>query len=93
MTRRPPRRYLVRTPDGRELVCPSLADLHALYAQGFFGDTDLVRAEGSTEWVPVGRMAALGGARRQRRDPRRMALLLAASLAVALVIALLLRRR
>ncbi len=93
MSRRPPRRYLVRTPDGRELVCPSLTDLHALYAQGFFGDADLVRAEGSPDWVPVGRMAALSGVRQRRRDPRRVALLLAASLALALAVALLLRRR
>jgi len=93
MARRlPNRRYLVRGPDGKELVCPSLADLHALYAHGFLGDEDLVKMEGAGEWLPAGRMPALHGVREVRKDPRRMALLLAATLAVGLVVALLLKR-
>jgi len=88
----PRRRYLVRGPGGRELVCPSLADLHALYVQGFLGDEDEVRAEGSERWVPVGDMPALAGARERRSDPRRMRALLVASVAAALLAALLLLR-
>jgi len=92
MRRLPPKRYLVRSPDGRELVCPSLADLHALYTQRFLTDDDLVKQEGAAEWRALGRMPALHGVRDARRDPRRMALLLAATLAVGLAVALLLRR-
>lgn len=91
--RRPPRRYLVKAAGGRELVCPSLADLHALYAQGFLSDDDLVRPEGGGDWVPLSRMEALGGVREERRDPWRVALLLAATAAVSLGLWLLLRRR
>jgi len=85
------RRYLVRGADGHELVCPSLADLHALYAQGFLTDEDWVRHEGSERWVRAGDMPALRGVRERRRDPRQAALLLAAAMAVALGIALLLK--
>ena len=42
MTARASMRYVVRNRAGEELVCPSLADLHGLYAQGFLGDQDLV---------------------------------------------------
>jgi hypothetical protein len=92
MRRRPPRRYLVRGPDGRELLCPSLRDLHALYTQGFLTDEDLVKQEGAAKWIPAGRMPALHGVRDVRRDPRKMALLLAATLAIGLAVALLLKR-
>ena len=92
MRRLPSKRYLVRSPDGRELVCPSLADLHALYTQRFLSDDDQVKPEGALLWQPIGRMPALNGVREVRRDPRRMALLLAATLAVGLAAALLLRR-
>lgn len=91
-TRRPPRRYLVKGADGRELLCPSLADLNALYAQGFLTDDDQVRAEGASEWVPLGRFPALGGTRAQRHDGRRMWILLAAVAALSLGFWLLLRR-
>jgi len=84
-------RYVIRNPDGEELVCPSLADLHALYTQGFLGDEDLVRAEGSLRWVPAGSMPALRGVRERKADPRKMALVLAASLVLALALALLVR--
>jgi hypothetical protein len=90
--RRARRRYLVKAADGRELVCPSLADLHALYVQGFLTDDDLVRAEGAGDWVPLGRMEALHGVREARRDPRRVLLLLAATAALSLGIWLLVRR-
>jgi hypothetical protein len=90
--RRARRRYLVKGADGRELVCPSLADLHALYAQGFLTDDDLVRAEGADAWVPLGRMEALHGVRDTKHDPRRMLLLLAAAAALSLGIWLLARR-
>ncbi len=86
-------RYHVRNAEGEELICPSLADLHALYGQGFFADDDLVRAESSRRWVRAGDLPALHGVRERRRDPRRMALLLAAAMAIALGLALLLRLR
>jgi hypothetical protein len=82
-------RYFVKNAEGQELVCPSLADLHALYAQGFLGDEDLVRAESSQRWVPAGRLPALHGVRETRRDPRQMALLLAAALVLGLALVLL----
>jgi len=88
----PRRRYFVRELGGRELVCPSLADLHALYTQGFFGEDDEVRAEGSERWVRAGDMPALAGARERRSDPRRMRALLLASIAAALLGGLLLAR-
>ena len=56
----------------RSSSCPSLADLHALYVQGFLGDEDLVRPESSQRWVPAGAMAALRGVREKRADPRKM---------------------
>ena len=84
-------RYFVRNPAGEELVCPSLSDLHALYAQGFLSDDDLVRAENASRWVPAGSFPALRGVRERRSDPRRMAALLAAAALVALALMLLLR--
>jgi hypothetical protein len=84
-------RYHVRNSEGQELVCPTLADLHGLYNQGFLADDDLVRAETSERWVRVGNMPALHGVREERRDPRKMALLLAAVLALALGLAILIK--
>ncbi|MBI5070696.1 MAG: hypothetical protein HZB56_20940 [Deltaproteobacteria bacterium] len=91
-TRRPPRRYLVRNAEGRELLCPSLADLHSLYDQGFLTDEDQVKPEGAGEWTPLGRFPALAGAQARRREPRKMALLLAAVAALSLGVWLLARR-
>lgn len=79
-------RYLVRDAGGRELVVPSLDDLHALYDQGFLGDDDLVRQEKGGPWVRAGAMPALAGARHRRAGPRWILAVLAA--AVALVAAL-----
>lgn len=84
-------RYVLRDASGRELVCPSLADLHALYAQGFLSDDDLVRPETSARFTPVGQMAALRGARGRRAGPRAMALTLAVAGVLALVVGLLVR--
>ncbi len=84
-------RYHVRNPKGQELVCPSLADLHALYSQGFLDDDDLVRPESSQRWTRAGNLPALRGVRESRRDPRRMALLAAAALALVLALVLLVR--
>jgi hypothetical protein len=84
-------RYVIRNGDGQELVCPSLADLHALYVQGFLGDEDLVRPESSQRWVPAGSMAALRGVREKRADPRKMLLVLAAALVLVLAFAILAR--
>ena len=84
-------RYVIRNADGEELVCPSLADLHTLYTQGFLGDEDLVRQEGSLRWTPAGSMAALRGVRERRADPRKVAMLLAAALALVAALAVLAR--
>lgn len=82
---------MIKGREGQELVCPSLADLHALYSQGFLSDDDLVRMEGSQRWVRAGAMPALRGVRERRRDPRKMALVLAAALVLTLALALLVR--
>ncbi len=85
---RPSPRYLIRAPDGEELVCPSLPDLVALYRQGFLADDDLVRQEQSARWVRAGDMPALHGSREERRDPRR-ALFLLVTLALLVLAGLL----
>ena len=87
-----PQRYFVRNAAGEELVCPSLADLSALYAQGFLGDGDLVRPERSQRWVRAGDLPALHGTRLRRQDPRKMAMLLAAAAALVIALALLARQ-
>ncbi|HEY6003378.1 MAG TPA: hypothetical protein VIV57_10940 [Anaeromyxobacter sp.] len=82
-------RYFVRDAGGRELVVPTLRDLHDLYAHGFLSDEDLVRGETSTRWVRAGAMPALHGVREKRADPKRMLVLLGAAIALAAGIALL----
>jgi hypothetical protein len=84
-------RYVIKNAEGEELVCPSLADLHALYTQGFVADDDLVRQEGSLRWTPAGAMPALRGVRERRADPRKVSLLLAAALALVAALAVLAR--
>ncbi len=84
-------RYLVRDAAGHELVCPSLADLHALYSQGFLHEEDLVQQEGSGRWVAARDLPALRGVRERRADPRKMAMLLVAAAVLALAFALLAR--
>lgn len=86
-------RYLVKDGAGRELVVPTLHDLHALYVHGFLSDDDLVRGETSTRWVRAGAMPALHGVREKRADPRRMMVLLAACVVLAAAIAWLLGAR
>lgn len=86
-------RYFVRDAGGRELVVPTLRDLHDLYTHGFLSDEDLVRGETATRWVRAGAMLALRGVREKRADPRRMLILLGAAIALALGIALLLGSR
>ncbi len=88
---RPRTRYVIRSAEGKELVCPSLADLHALYSQGFLGEDDLVRPESSQRWVRVGEMPALRAVRERRADPRRIALMLTAAAVIALAITILFR--
>jgi hypothetical protein len=82
-------RYVMRNAAGEELVCPSLADLHALYAQGFLTDDDFVRQEGTFRWIPVASMPALHGLRENRADRRKVAILLAAALALVASLAVL----
>lgn len=86
-------RYFVKDAGGRELVVPTLRDLHDLYAHGFLTDDDLVRGETATRWVRAGAMPALHGVRERRADPRRMLLLLGAAIAIGTGIALLLAAR
>jgi hypothetical protein len=86
-----PQRYLVRNAAGKELVCPSLADLSALYAQGFLEDGDLVRPERSQRWVRAGDLPALHGTRLRRQDPRKVATILAAAAALVIAVSLLAR--
>ena len=81
-------RYVIRNAAGQELTCPSLADLHALYVQGFLADDDLVRPESSSRWTPAGALPALRGVREQRADPRKVALLLGAAAALVGAVAL-----
>ncbi|HSN91795.1 MAG TPA: hypothetical protein VLS93_11260 [Anaeromyxobacteraceae bacterium] len=85
-------RYLVRNHEGQELVVPTLGDLHALYAQGFLADEDLVRSERSDRWVRAGAMPALHGVRLRRADPKKLWLLLAAAVALAAGVAILVAR-
>jgi hypothetical protein len=84
-------RYFIRSADGKELVCPSLADLHALYDQGFLGDDDLVRAESSHTWVRAASMPGLRTVRERRKGPGQVALFIAAAVIIALGAAILLR--
>jgi hypothetical protein len=88
---RPVSRYVIRSSEGQELVCPSLADLHALYSQGFLADDDLVRMEGSQRWVPAGSMPALRGVRERKTDVRKAVVVLAAAIVLTLALAILLR--
>jgi hypothetical protein len=84
-------RYVIRSRQGQELVCPSLADLHALYSQGFLSDDDLVRMEGSQRWIPIGSMPALRGVRERKTDLRKAAIVLAAAMLLTLALAVLVR--
>jgi hypothetical protein len=74
-------RYHVRNGRGEELVVPSLADLHGLYAQGFIEEDDLVRAERSEQWVKASQMPALAGVRTVRREPGKLRMLIVAAIA------------
>jgi len=86
-------RYQVRDAEGRELTVPSLADLHALYDQGFLAEDDLVRQEKAERWVRAGEMPALAGARTRRGGARWIVTVLAAAVALAAALGLLLAGR
>jgi hypothetical protein len=90
---KPKRRYQVRDASGRELTVPSLADLHALYDQGFLGDDDLVRQEQAETWERAGAMAALAGSRHRKGGARWVVTVLAAAVMLAAAIGLLLGGR
>ena len=83
-------RYHVRDAGGRELVVPSLDDLHRLYEHGFLSDDDLVRAETSDRWVCAGSMRALQGVRERAGDARKVALFVAGAVVLATAVGLLL---
>jgi hypothetical protein len=74
-------RYHVKDATGRELVVPTLRDLHHLYAHGFLSDDDLVRSDTSERWERVGSMRALDGVRELRAEPPTRVLAIAAALA------------
>jgi hypothetical protein len=86
-------RYQVRDAEGRELVAPSLGDLHALYDQGFLGDDDLVRQEKGGPWVRAGDMPALAGSRHRRTGPRWILTVLAVTVALVAALALMMAGR
>lgn len=86
-------KYFVKNPRGDELVCPTLADLAALYAHGFLEDDDLVRAERSQRWQRAGDFPALRGLKERRREPWKVMALLAAAAVLVLAVALLAGRR
>ncbi len=86
-------KYFVKNPRGDELVCPTLADLAALYAHGFLEDDDLVRAERSQRWQRAGDLPALRGLKERRREPWKVMALLAAAAVLVLAVALLAGRR
>jgi hypothetical protein len=85
-------RYHVRDAGGRELVVPSLDDLHQLYQHGFLSDEDLVRPETSDRWVRAGSMHALQGVRERAGDARKVLFLVLAAVVLAAAIGLLLSR-
>ena len=90
---RPVMRYRVKDASGRELVVPSLRDLHDLYVHGFVSDDDLVRSETSERWVRAGSMQALDGVRELKAErPGRMLVIVAALVALAVAIGLMLAR-
>lgn len=93
MRRRSRMQYVIKNAQGQELVCPSLADLLSLYAQGFVSDDDMVRSETSTRWVRAGDMPALRGSRAIRANPQRFLLILIALTALAIGAGLLVRMR
>lgn len=86
-------KYYVKNPRGDELVCPTLADLAALYAHGFLEDDDLVRAERSHRWQRAGDLPALHGLKERRREPWKVMALLVAATVLVLAVALLVGRR
>jgi hypothetical protein len=90
---RPVMSYRVKDATGRELVVPSLRDLHDLYAHGFLSDDDLVRAETSDRWVRAGSMRALDGVREMRAErPWKLLAIGAALAAIATAVGVMLGR-
>jgi hypothetical protein len=83
----------VRDAAGRELVVPSLHDLHALYDQGFLADDDLVKQETAERWERAGEMPALSGTRHRKGGSRWFLTVLAAAVGLAAALGLLLAGR
>jgi hypothetical protein len=65
-------KYEVKSEDG-QLAIGSLAEVQALYRQGFIGPTDLVKPENSSRWVPAGQMPVLKVTERHSSSQSRMA--------------------
>ena len=85
--------YRVKDASGRELVVPSLRDLHDLYVHGFLSDDDLVRAETSDRWVRAGSLRALDGVREMRAErPWKLLAIAGALAAIATAIGVMLGR-
>jgi hypothetical protein len=64
-------KYDVKTEDG-QLSYGSLAEVQALYRQGFIGPTDQVKPENSTRWVAAGEMPVLKITERRSSSESRM---------------------
>jgi len=64
-------RYDVKSEDG-QLSVGSLAEVQALYRQGFIAPADLVKPETSERWVPAGQMPLLKVTERRSTSQSRM---------------------
>jgi len=64
-------KYEVKTEDG-QLSFGSLAEVQALYRQGFIGPADLVKPESSSRWVAAGEMPVLKVTERHSSSQSRM---------------------
>ncbi|HUB05696.1 MAG TPA: DUF4339 domain-containing protein [Myxococcales bacterium] len=78
-------RYEVKVDD-KQLTFGSLAELRALYAQGFVAADDLVRPEGSERWIRAGQMPVLRAAQSRTSVGARAAGLLTVSLLFSAVV-------
>ncbi|MHB8418298.1 MAG: DUF4339 domain-containing protein [Myxococcales bacterium] len=78
-------RYEVKVEE-RQLTFGSLAELRALYAQGFVSAEDMVRPEGSERWIRAGQMPVLRAAESRTRAGTRAAGVLTLTLLFSAVV-------
>jgi hypothetical protein len=79
-------RQIVKTGDG-ELTFGSMAEVKALYQQGFIGPDDLIRPEDSARWVKAGTLSVLRSAQTRGKSETAMGLRLAMAIALSVVLA------